>query len=692
MAKQARKDGALEVVAQIEPNEGGALPSGEVVAYAFSDGGRLLDAKPLKDGRTRLSVPIGAEAAAARLLIGPRVPDDVPLVAELLRRGSVEAHVRLDPKAKLVHEVQILPHDWICWFLSRCTVPGTLLKRTVRDGITVDLPVCNADVEVYEVDPLVILIPRLPDDILDRIKDHIIRQPIPHPDPDPGPLVPPHGPGPDPAPILHTAHAEHALPALGPAAATISPDLRSAVQLAGSHDALRQVLLANPLIVRPLICLLFPHFVTKTLLGTAHTDECGHFRLTFFRGCRNPDQPDLWFKASQQWYFGRLTIYNPTPIACHTWWNYRCGTEVTLYTTHPLAMTCPPCAPISAPDNYVMVWGVGRHSAHAIHGASADLPLAPRGQTADGRPFGGLLRLRLDFDSGLRNDLGVMYYRVSWRNAAGGTFQPLLGECHRHYRVEADTGPTFVGFPLGPKVVPDPGGTAGLFEIPPSYPPTGFWTVADPVEDTTNAKFPSDVLVPGVAADQPDNAGVHELKIELFDAAGQPVDAAALGIAWVVPDTDNLATDGVINGEAPAAGAVVGGAFILPLHVDNNHCEAVLGAPTLQGVPADDCGVIRYGSGEVLMPYHAAHRNGFATRSFAVKRGAGPALPPSESGPVTGGEFVASGQEADLREGCAIAAFAETLTVTALATDGWSGHLSNLDASDVRAFTLAPTE
>ena len=516
----AKKDGALDVRARFEADEQGGLPPGEVVAYAFSDSGKLLDAQPLKDGAAKLRVPIADEPAPARVLIGPRVPDDVPVLDELLRRGAFEEHVRLEPKLRPL-DVLILPHDWLCWFLSRCTVRGTLLKRVERGGVTVDLPVCNADVEIYEVDPLPVLIPKLPDHILDRIRDIVLeRPPFPFPEPDPDPFFPPGPrPGPDPSPLIGVAHAGHAEPAARAKSAPAPAELRQAVELATSRDQLRQVLLANPLIVRPLICHLFPTLVTKTLIGTARTDECGHFRHTFFRGCNNPDQPDLWFKATQEWFFGTLTVYNPLPVACHTWWNYVCGTEVTLYTTNPLALTCPPCGPVVAPDNFVMVWGIGRHSAHAIHGASADLPSTPalRGLTSDGRPFAGMLRLRLDFDSSLRNTLGIRYYRVSWR-AAGGTFQPLLGECHRHYKVESATGLTIVGYPLGPNVV---GTTAGLFEIPPALPPEGDWTQPDPVEDTTNAKFPSHLLVPGVPPESAtDNAGVHELKIELFDAAG----------------------------------------------------------------------------------------------------------------------------------------------------------------------------
>jgi hypothetical protein len=87
-------------------------------------------------------------------------------------------------------------------------------------------------------------------------------------------------------------------------------------------------------LVRPFLCLFFPIFVTKRLVATATTDECGNFQTFFSRGCNNPDTPDLYFKAKQRLFgFFPVTIYEPTPVACYTHWDYACETEVTLYTT-----------------------------------------------------------------------------------------------------------------------------------------------------------------------------------------------------------------------------------------------------------------------------------------------------------------------------------------------------------------------
>src|SRR4029453_1207520 len=82
-----------------------------------------------------------------------------------------------------------------------------------------------------------------------------------------------------------------------------------------STQQFRQALIARPEIARLLICRFYPHFVTMQLVATAVTDECGHFRTSFFRGCHNPDQPDLYFKARQRIFgFFDITILAPTPI------------------------------------------------------------------------------------------------------------------------------------------------------------------------------------------------------------------------------------------------------------------------------------------------------------------------------------------------------------------------------------------
>lgn len=701
-AKRAARGDVLRIAVAIETDEQGGRPE-EVAAYAFTNGGALIGSAPVtENGTADIKLPASDEARGARVLVGPAM--EKPGLPELLRRGAVERHIRIDPGELRPVELTITPAIWHCWLLSRCTVRGTLLKRTERDGQPLELPVCGATVEIYEVDPISLLIPKLPDLVLEKIRDLLrepripipLPEPLPDPFPDPFPRGPepgpfPPGPGPDPAPFSGGEMRARSAP--------LPMAMREAAA-SGSLSVLRQSLIAHPELSRILICRFWGP-VSKTLIGTATTDDCGHFTYSFFRGCANPDQPDLYFRATQRLWIFDIPIYEPTPVGCHTHWNYKCGTEVRLYTTSPFARTCAPCPPVIAGDDWVLVMHVGNLAVSNIRGVAQDLAAtttaANRGLLADGRPFGGTLRPHLEFDPSLRAR-GVRFYRVSVRRQGAAAFVPLDGQADRHFIYDNGGNPVIETFHLGPKYLPSI--TEPFFEIPPDVPPQGTWTTADAVQDITNAVFPSKDHAPGSPASSADQAGKFELRIELFDASGSP----ASGLNWVVPKEKNLAGASVIHTEAPAAGVVQGDAFILTLHVDNNACEASTDAPTLNSSPASDhCGVIRYtpphgSAGTVVLPYRAFHRNGFASHSFTVKRGVTVLAPPSIGGAAVGGGTFAPSESVQtlMSQGlppgsppCEIGAFLEDVRVHAQATDGW-GRRSEYDAAASRAFTLAP--
>ncbi len=117
-------------------------------AYAFGSSGRLLGRAELKDGSTPLSFEQGAEPDQIRLLVGPSIEhtNEGELLSALIRTGSAERMLR---PADLANRVA-LPIDralWLCWWRF-CTVRGTLLKRVVSGGVPIDLPVCDAEIEV----------------------------------------------------------------------------------------------------------------------------------------------------------------------------------------------------------------------------------------------------------------------------------------------------------------------------------------------------------------------------------------------------------------------------------------------------------------------------------------------------------------------------------------------------------------
>jgi len=710
----------------------------ESVAYVFSAGGQLLGHKPLDaKGNATLTIPATAAAQSVRVLVGPQVDQDAHtegLAAELARRGAQEAKVRLDAGATKASAVLQIPSSvWQCWLRSACVVRGTLLKHTDRDGVSMDLPVVNATVEVYEVDPITIILPRIPDDILAKIRE-LILIPLPWP-PDPiGPIsvLPGELDAQRRAALAHVPALD--TPVLGSKATVISQGARTAsvtttartlsrtaavtsaarsdvaipatsaslhaLELATTPREIRATLLVNPSLVRPILCRFFPQYVTMHRIATATTNDCGHFQALFFRGCGNTDQPDLYFKARQRIFgFFDVVIYAPTPIVCHTYWNYQCGTEVTLHTTHPLAITGTPCQPVVAPNNWVLFTAVGNFPVSRIRGASSALAgtTTPStiGLTDGNAPFGGTLRFRLDFDNSLRDSLNVKYYQVSYRKGTSGAFTPLIGECHRHYTHEVGSDLVLEVFTLGPKVVNN---VANLFEIPPGVPPLGQWTYPDAVQDLTNAVFTTTdvapLAAPGVAWP---GFGSYEIKVDLFDANANPVNITAKGIKYVVPTSTDLS--GTISTvDASTLGLVSGNSFILTLQIDNSVCSASIDAPTINGTPADDCcGVLHYNPADaVKMPWSAVQAHQFATYSFGVVRGVQPVV--SQSGTVAPVPFSTTQTVATLMSanpapgcnagGCTVAGFSENLYVAAMATDGW-GRLSGYDASAVRAFVLA---
>lgn len=686
MAKSSQQKYSLRLAAEfLQAGSEDRRPA--VAAYAYSQGGQLLahadlDAK----GKGQLDFAAAAAPTAVRVVLGPAPEGKQPSAPdELLRRGAMEQHLRLDSRETQVVNFQVYPDVWRYWLLGLCLVKGTVLKRVVRDGVSIDFPVCRATVEIYEVDPLWIVLPKLPADVLAHLREILAgtQPPLPLP-----------GPGPVEIGIASTHRID--APALAALHAASGNALRFAA-ISGSTQAFQQALIDHAALIRPLLCWLYPRFVTMQLIGTASTDECGHFRRYIFKSFNNPDQPDLYFKVTQRLFgFLDVTIYAPTPVACHTWWNYACGSEVTLYTTHPLAITCKPCLPVIAGNNWVLFMAVGNFPLSRIHGSGASLQGATNptnlGLTDGGAPWGGTLRPRLEFDSALRDGLGVTYYRLSWKRDAepATAYRPLIAAINRHYAHMVGTDLVLDAYQLGPQTK---GSESALFEIPPTLPPAGQWSIADAVADTASGAFDT------VAADgTPLLDGKVQLRVELFDAAGAPVDVATLGIDYYVPTSTDLS--GTVQTEkASLLGLVSGNSMVITLHANNEQCTAGIDPPTIGASSADACcGTLVYDPGDnVSMSWQAAHPHGYASYNFGVVRGAQGVY--SASGPVGAGSFSASRSVEQLlndnlpagcvEDGCTVAGFGENVYVIAAATDGWSRQ-SQYDASGTRAFVLKP--
>ena len=139
-----------------------------------------------------------------------------------------------------------------------------------------------------------------------------------------------------------------------------------------------------------------------------------------------------------------------------------------------------------------------------------------------------------------------------------------------------------------------------------------------------------------------------------------------------------------------ALGTILEQSTPLTIHVDNNHCVAVVDQPVLNLTTSADpnCGVLKYlaPSDTVSMAFTASHPTNFATFSFELIKGVN--VVQVNSGPVTAVPSPIVQTVGLLLGGCTVAGFGEWLYVAATANNGWSRQ-SQYDASAAIAFVLA---
>lgn len=688
--------------------------------YAFSSQGKLLSETKVKgSGTTKVSLKAQLNDNIT-VAVGPEYKEKIHSLHQLKRFKPKVSRLKLVDDLVDV-DFYLPPRDWLCWLLSRCVVPGNVYKDYGAGAPAHNYPIANATVEVYEVDPFWLWIPKIPDNIIDRLKDVIVDgpKPIDPPIPPIDPILPPDPrplpPLPGPKPRFNRKFSARRQSSEGfdkiqllsqlPEYQTLQIEARTQ-----NNFEFRQTLLAKPKLILPFLCYYFPRLVTMQKLAEATTDDCGHFTAVFYRGCNNSDKPDLYFKVKQTVPSqGEVTIYEKTPISCYTYWNYQCGTEVTLRSTHPDAIANSSCNDLPA-GNYVVFKTVGITGMHKIYGCgAAGTNSANKGLVNErnpGSPFGGGLYFSADFSPSLRAN-GIRYYKLSVKGpSTGGEFVPMRHEMFRFYTDDSSGTPLFKSYSLGP----DQDGFNDLYEIPdveaPNHTPwqngagsmfynslsIGYWNSVGAQDD----------------AERLANAGLYEIQMQLFDASGNEVDVGS-GDFYYLLSTDGAVTDPVAHNNAKDFNLVKteSGAhpsLVFELHIDNNRCDGYLLAPEIAGIEAGECcGVLDYDSttASVDMPFVALHPNGFASYNFNVKRSATRINSLDDSGTAAApGNFSQSALVSALlsedlppscSEPCHNAAFAEELNVNAWATNGIS-RISAYDVDEERAFALMESD
>lgn len=716
----------------------------EAALYAFDANGRLLARGEVREGEARLQAE-ARQLRRARLFVAPITPDEktAPTLRSMARRNAYEVAWRFQDDAE-VFELRPVPEIiWHHWFWCSCRVRGRVIKVESLGGVVYERPVCHARVHVCEVDRLPWFVAQLPDALIERLRDGLleaIRRPIPIPDPPPFQL-----PDPgfiDPAPVLARAAGVFgrldevalnpqplppriALPSARLFRGAIAgfdpqpepPKLRSSRLPAETLNALgsrslsvvREALIRNVDLIRVYWCVwdwLWPWLRLECdEVAVVETDENGRFDTTIWYPCHG-DHPDLYFWVEATIGEAWETVYHP-PLRCHTYWNYACGTEVTIRVTDPRVHGCGERPEVRG--KAVVVKTIGRQVSMGEIYRDSVVPAekAKEGQVREGwihaakpSPFGATLEPRVDFGNGLAA-AGITHYRWSRRplgSVSEDDWQVVDAPVSRHYRETTAPGDPVVYKSV--QIGPDTTVPGYHVVIDPALPAGGEdWEVLDEGFDLASAYLDTTALA----------AGKHELKLELFrlvSGAVQRVDLTAEGvdlheIVDPAPLVEGSYTTAAAAGDRllldPGTGHTVG--YRLVIHVDNRVCFGTIDEVTIGGVGAGPCGFLEYAALTDLarISFRASHPGDFASFHFRVVRVATEIAEARADGLVdaasvngytrTGDAFhkdldidtlMTSGLAFEAAP-CTRAAFAEALHVYALATNGY-GRLSGYDA------------
>lgn len=639
--------------------------------YAFDEKGELLSSAAVNRNIASLELT-GSQAKKARLVLAPAPAEGVregKLTFDQVQRiRAYSPKWIFDPKIRKYELSPIPAVFWKYWWWCKCKVKGKVVKKIAVETTTEEWPVYMARVHICEVDPLWLILKRLPDREILRLRDDFIKEvgkPIPQP-PEPSILFESNFSDPTPENVARMnmglpTQLRTFVPKISVRRVAISKKLqlstKTKVALSSTSTEKLRATLANEIqLLRPYLCLwrwIWPFFLRCDEVAVVETNKQGQFDADVWYLCGG-DHPDLYFWVEYQIGSAWTKVYHP-PMICNTYWNYSCGTEVVIPITDPRVPWY--ADPVPVPGKQVAIISIGRNiSIKEIKRVSTGVN---EGLTAAGEPFGGSLEPAVWFGDGIAAS-GITHYRWSYRRLtkADGTavtdiWHALDHRVVRHYgEIWADGTLVFKPYMLGPDI-DIPG--AAFFKLQPKNPPVNAGVVSvawapqiDARENTASAFFLSHLLEGG---DPKEAAGKYELKLELFkyNAVAHtatrvnltdegillkiPTGDAPFGAGVVptrlVPHDPVLAPDmedRVIREGVPAK--IV--AFRLVIHIDNNPCEAEIYPVKVSGSSPGTwesvgaCGFLRYNPAppaQALLSFRAAHPNDFARFVFTTVKG-----------------------------------------------------------------------
>lgn len=747
-------------------------------AFLFNRKGGLIERKDVVNDQAEFDLN-NLGVSDVRVFIAPRGDsrlDAVQSIGGLDRFKPYEPVLEIGPEGTR----KILPiPDYLSrfWQLRVCRIRGVVTKNFQMGNIWSERGICHARVHICEVDRIWWWINKIPDDIIRKIPEIVAKPKWPIPIPDPGPLrdsiitnqldavalnPQPLPPGPDfglpQRPTFRAAAPEFDTSLSGGMEVTESaaPTFRRGVAVQGdaigdtnvssadismtpavknqflSDDilVLRKAIVDNFQVLQPIFCKipwLWPYFYRCDEIALVYTDINGLFDTSWVYWW-DGDKPDLYFWVECMINGVWTTVYKP-PIPCNTYWDYTCGSQVSIHVTDPRVRW--ECNNVIEGD-IVWVKTIGE-GASVVHIPQANLNSIVQGKSFNRiglsdvavwansnavgdyrRPFGGWLSFKVQFGSGLPSN-GMYYYRWSYikkKNADLSNAPFMLpvslhqGQAlfksysyeyydifmHKHFGSKS--------FQLGPY---SKSGNDDLYIIPPAFPNSAPVNAVEssPLwnQDTWTVWFDSSKF----------SDGLYEFYLELFDFAGNKLTAVPSQL-FQVPDYNTFAPS--VDAPPPylvPSGSGISRAFKMIARIDNSKSEADILKIKVNGseVTTDCCGFVAYHANDnIEIAFRAYHPQNFATFSFGVQKGtcydAGQSALTNAGGMVIGdaGLYARDGASifrhtftpAQLLGICSSggkAAFAEHLYVRALATNGTS-QLYLLDAEALAAFALDP--
>ncbi|MCD2423794.1 hypothetical protein LQ567_13545 [Niabella pedocola] len=732
-----------------------------VFGFLFYCNGLLLQVQPVRNNVLEFDLSKaaalradknGIRADELRVFLAPGTDKEVQKIKTIAALEKLQPYEAVLSSTADGGQVSILPVPAAVsrfWPVCQCRVSGKVSKWVHYGNSWEDRPVCRARVHICEIDPIIYWIRRIPDPVIAKIPElflnpaEVIRNPVPVPDPPPFLQTARNAAVADAA-IFNTQSPEQLQLQAAEKLPDIGADLRQQL-LSGNLDQIRNTIVNNYALLHPWFCLRpwwWPWLYRCTERKVVYTDASGRFDTSISYRCFG-DQPDLYIWVEYLVNGVWTTVYNP-PKPCNTYWDYHCGTELSIHITDPrVPVDC--CCNCPLPGDLVMIRSIGGTSVTHINQQS--YLQAPAGQSVsynrigltdaaaigDGffstsvgdfkRPFGGTFHFYMGFGQGLpRND--IYYYRWSYRKVNAADLNPVSGTTEQIDTPEYKSydfifidgnGDQQIGHDnvkLGPFTV---GGENNLYIIPPERPSQAPFNApqTDPqwyerTHNTHTIGIDSVQLKNGAA---PGGDGLYEFKLELFNQSGTLLTNVPK-TTFKVPkfddaDTSVNAPDELLAGVT----ATSADAFKVLVRVDNSVCNSAVFTVNVNGAPAasDCCGFVKYkpegAEADLELSFLATHPNDFAVFSFGVSKGTcggvanagalGMVIDDASGYTLAAGIYRKHFTPVQLLDTCYAggsgkAAFAETLSVIAMATDG-TYRQSGKDAPyRVAAFALEP--